>query len=125
MNGYRSIGVDKVSVYAHRLAWFIVNERWPARGIDHVDGNKLNNAIRNLREANQSENAQNTRRPKNNTSGVTGVSWHGQIGKWFAYVRANGRRHSAGCFESFEEAIAARHALKAKLHAFHPEQVTR
>lgn len=124
-NGYLVIGVDGARVYAHRLAWLIVYGDWPTAGVDHVNGNKADNAIRNLRAATQLENGQNLKRPSHNTSGVTGVSWHRQIGRWFAYVTVEGKRHSAGCHGSIEEAAAARRALKARLHAFHPHEVVR
>lgn len=124
-NGYVVIGIDGQKHYAHRLAWLAVSGEWPARSLDHIDGNKTNNAISNLRLASHAENAQNNRRPSSNTSGHTGVHWHKQIGKWHAYVTSNSKRVSAGCFERKEDAIEARRVLKAKLHAFNPAEVTR
>lgn len=123
LNGYISIGIDSKSIYAHRLAWFVVHGVWPAHSLDHIDGNPTNNAIANLREATQAENAQNLRRPKSNSSGVTGVHWHKQIRRWQAYVTVNGKRVSAGCYSTKEEAAAARMQKKAELHTFHPWQV--
>ena len=124
-NGYISIGIDGHRHYAHRIAWMMVHGEWPDRSLDHIDGDKTNNAISNLREANHSENAQNNRRPSSNTSGHTGVHWHKQSSKWQAYVTKNRKRVIAGGFDNKEDAIEARRALKARLHLFNPAEVTR
>lgn len=123
LNGYISIGIDGKTVYAHRLAWLVIHGEWPTCSLDHIDGDPTNNAIANLREATQAENAQNVRRPISNSSGVTGVHWHKQIKRWQAYVTVNGKRISAGCYGTKEEATAARMQKKAELHTFHPWQV--
>lgn len=60
--GYVQIMVDYHRYAAHRLAWFFVYGVWPTIDIDHIDLNKSNNAISNLREATTSQNGQNKRR---------------------------------------------------------------
>ena len=124
-NGYMCIGIDGQRIYSHRLAWYFIYGHMPLSGIDHIDGNKLNNSIKNLRQAVHSENAQNIKRQSNNTSGHTGVHWHKQIGKWHAYVNVNKKRVSAGCFNDFDDAVNARIGLKAKLHKFNPSESKR
>ena len=59
--GYRVIVVDQQNYHAHRLAWLYVHGTWPACLVDHVDYDKSNNAISNLREASETENQRNNR----------------------------------------------------------------
>ena len=54
--GYCQIAINDKLHFAHRLAWFYVHGVWPRALIDHIDENKLNNAISNLREATHAEN---------------------------------------------------------------------
>lgn len=53
--GYRVIRIDGEHHKAHRLAWFYVHGSWPSGIIDHKDGNKDNNKIKNLRDTSQAE----------------------------------------------------------------------
>lgn len=60
--------------------------------LDHIDGNTLNNVRSNIRITTQSMNARNSKKPKNNTSGYTGISWNKKAGlysvrKWLDGVR--------------------------------------
>jgi len=54
--GYVVIGIDKKIYKAHRLAWLYVYGEFPKEQLDHINGNKEDNRICNLREANQSQN---------------------------------------------------------------------
>ena len=74
--------------------------------VDHIDRDKLNNRKSNLRICRQVDNAKNTSMRINNTSGFTGV--REQHGKWYAEIRANGKTHRLGSFDSFEAAVNAR-----------------
>ena len=77
---------------------------------DHINGDKTDNRLANLRDVTRLENARNMPRPKNNTSGVLGVSWSKSHGKWAARIKVEGRKLSAGHFDKFEDACAARRA---------------
>lgn len=111
--GYRKIAmtINGASrfVYSHRLAWFMEHGEIPSGQIDHIDHNKTNNRISNLRDVSRSQNQRNKLMPKNNTSGVTGVAWHKQRGKWVAYSRVSGsgKIKHLGLYESISEAEAA------------------
>ena len=76
--------------------------------VDHIDRNKLNNHISNLRYATVSENAQNVSINTTNTSGVRGVSLDKKLNKWKVQITVNGIRKHLGYFTNKEDAIAAR-----------------
>src|SRR5690606_28968194 len=86
-DGYIKVFAENRQWLAHRLAWFYVHGRPPQSGIDHIDGNPSNNRIANLREATQSQNNANAKRPRHNTSGFKGVSK--SRGKWQAVVQCD------------------------------------
>ncbi len=101
---------------AHRLAWLYVYGDWPNGEIDHIDGNGMNNRISNLRDVTRAENRRNVSRYKNNTSGVTGVSFGGN--RWFAYIEIYGERKQLGRFINHWDAVCARKAAEYQ-HGFH------
>lgn len=119
-DGYVSIRCDGASYVAHRLAWLYVTGEWPGQDIDHRDGVRSNNAFGNLREASDSENAQNRAIRSDNSSGFPGVCRHKGKGGWQAKIGINGRRLYLGLFETPEEAHAAYLRAKEQLHTFQP-----
>lgn len=102
--GYLRININKRSYLSHRLAWLYVTGKWPREHIDHIDGNKLNNKFVNLREANSSQNAQNTNICSANTSGFRGVNFHKYVQRWRAAIYVNKKRIELGHFDTKEEA---------------------
>lgn len=119
-NGYLRINILNKRYYAHRLAWFIEYGYWPSNHIDHINGNKLNNKIDNLREANSSENSQNQKRARkdNKSSGLLGVSFNKQHNKYEANINVNKKRTKLGFFNNKEEAHDAYLKAKSELHPF-------
>jgi hypothetical protein len=101
--GYRSITIGKVAVYAHRLAWAIVHRQWPDVSIDHINGNRQDNRISNLRVATHAQNLANRFVRKDSESGIKGVRQNKRTGKWQARIEL-------GNFGSAEDAARA-HAL--------------
>jgi hypothetical protein len=116
--GYLSIRLDGREHRAHRLAWAYVYGEWPKPHelIDHIDRNRSNNAISNLRIATAAQNAQNTSVSVRNTSGIKGVSWDKKHGRWDARIRVNGRRIRLGLFGTKEQAAAAYAAACLRYH---------
>lgn len=95
---------------AHRVIWAIVYGQWPTGEIDHINGDPVDNRIENLRDIPKPENQRNMKCPSTNSSGVCGVSWRPQRGKWRARIWHNGREVSLGHYEKIEDAAAAREA---------------
>jgi hypothetical protein len=115
--GYVEIGIDGHSYKAHRLAWLYVYGSWPVRDIDHLDGNRANNALANLRDVSRRTNIQNQRKAKpNNASGFLGVAPTVSGRRWTAQVHVGGKKHHLGCFDSPQEAHEAYVAGKRRLH---------
>jgi hypothetical protein len=117
--GYWQINVFGALYLAHRLAWLYTNGEWPAAEIDHINGNRLDNRICNLRAATRHENGSNLRKPKStNTSGYLGVTWSKQRRKWAAQITVNRKGRVIGFFEDPAEAGAAYLQAKRELHGF-------
>ena len=112
--GYRHGSLDYTYVRYHRVLWALSHGRWPNGEIDHIDGDRLNNALPNLREATPSQNQKNKIRPKNNTSGHLGVSWYKPYGKWRVWVQVDGRQKHLGYFDALADAVAARSRAEAR-----------
>lgn len=117
-HGYVTSMVDGKNYLHHRLAWLYVHGYMPEADVDHRDGDRANNRLKNLREATRSENCQNAAKRSDNTSGFTGVWPVGK--KWRAKVAVNGREHHAGYFATRELAQVAYLKAKAELHEFQP-----
>jgi len=116
--GYLVVWAEKRSYQAHRLIWMHFYGKEPVNGIDHIDGNKLNNAIINLRDVSQQENTKNRRKSKNNTSGFVGVFWDKNKDKWRARVNVNKKAVYLGYFSCKGDAITARKKANIK-YGFH------
>ena len=110
--GYLGIRLQRRLHSAHRLAWLYVYGRWPKGQIDHINRNRTDNRICNLREVSHKQNNQNRSKAGNNTSGHTGVVWHKQRSKWQATIKHNQKNVSLGLFTNLEDAVAARKAAE-------------
>jgi len=102
-------------IRVHRLAWFIVNGVLPSYEIDHINQNKSDNRIVNLRDVPKGINQRNGTRKGNNTSGVAGVTWHKQHKKWYAQANVDGKHHFAGLFHDLATAGDAVKKLRERL----------
>ena len=112
--GYRVIGINTKIYMAHRLVWLYVYGEWPLLELDHIDGNKDNNRINNLREATRSQNQRNMGAHKDSKSGVKGIHLT-QNGRYRATI-------SLGTFGTLEEAKLAYNEASLKLAGkFHKE----
>ena len=110
--GYLRIRVQSRLYQAHRLVWLHVYGEWPKDQIDHINRNKTDNRIANLRDVSHKQNGQNRSKPSNNTSGCPGVVWYKQNSKWVAKIKHNQKLIHLGYFTDLEEAVAARKAAE-------------
>ena len=115
--GYRAGTLLMQREYAHRVIWRHVHGTVPAL-IDHINGNRSDNRISNLRETDQQGNMLNTSLRSDNKSGVPGVRQRQDTGRWTAKIKVAGRLLSLGCFDSFEQAVAARKSAELR-YGFH------
>ena len=115
--GYRRIDIDRKQHKAHRLVWLYIHGEFPNGEIDHINREKADNRLVNLRVVTRAVNQQNCALRKRNTSGVTGVCWDKRRQKWQAYVKVNKKQNSLGYFAKIEEAIAARKAAEKKFYS--------
>lgn len=109
VKGYRFVKLYGTVYPEHHLAWVIHHGKWPDDGfvLDHLNGNKADNSIANLRLATVTQNAANSKRRAANTSGYKGVSWHKRDKVWFAGIGVNGKNIHLGSFTSRESAAEA------------------
>jgi hypothetical protein len=118
--GYRMISVDAKIYGAHRLAWLYTHGVWPNPEIDHINRQRSDNRLANLRVADRRINNQNTELRKSNSSGFRGVTWHSRRNAWQVRISANGAIHALGYFDDLTTAAQA-YATAAK--ALHPHRV--
>ena len=104
--GYRQIAIGKVCALEHRLVFMYVHGYMPNE-IDHINGNRADNRIENLRECTPSINNRNSKMPSTNKSGVKGVFWDNSENKWHGRVWANGKFAFSRCYEKLEDAAQA------------------
>lgn len=109
---YKRGSIFKRTNLAHRVCWAIHFGRWPLFDVDHVNGDKWDNRIVNLRDISSGENMKNMPRRRDNSSGVTGVYWCGRDNRWCAHIRINGRGKNLGSFNEFDDAVSARKAAE-------------
>jgi hypothetical protein len=107
-NGYVKISINRVIIPAHRMAVAMTQGVWPFGEIDHINRNRADNRIANLREVSHQKNCQNRSMAQNNKSGVTGVSWHVGAQKWQCHLNFGCKSMYLGLFENINDAAAAR-----------------
>lgn len=103
--GYRKIILKKKAQCAHKLAWLYVYGEWPTMQIDHINGNRDDNRISNLRHVTNRQNAQNRSIRRNGKS--PGCSYNKKRKQWQAYITINGKMRHLGWFSTQTDASKA------------------
>lgn len=116
--GYWQITIGNKFYRAHRLAWLWMTGELPARQIDHICGDKLNNSFANLRPATHGQNLRNRGAQSNNMSGRKGVSWNKKASKWSVQIDADGCRSHLGFYDEdkLDDAASAYERAAKELH---------
>lgn len=130
VKGYIVVKINEKHFKAHRLAWALYYNQDPGRvEVDHIDKNKSNNKIINLRLASRRGNCVNSGPRKNNKLGVKGISC--ENGKFRANIQKNGKNYHLGYYDTIEEASNVYWAVAEELYGEfahekckHPEKLT-
>ena len=112
---YINVEIDNKSYKVHRLVFMYHHGYFPST-IDHIDGNRFNNKIENLREVTASPNAQNSKFRKSNTSGHKNVSFDKRNKRWRVMVRVDGVNKSFGYYDDLELAGLVAAEARDKFH---------
>ena len=114
-NGYRHIQFKRKRWHTHRLVYYMYHGIDPLeKEVDHINRNRLDNRIENLRLVTSSQNLMNSGSYKNNTSGFKGVYWDKIKKNWRTLIIVNGKRIQLGSFINKEDAIKARKEAEIK-----------
>jgi hypothetical protein len=105
--GYWLIKIGQKRYMAHRLAWFSVHGSWPNLDIDHINGDRNDNRLENLREASRSENCANRRLQSSGKSGFKGIHWNKKLNKWQVGLKQGQLKKHIGVFKDLEDAKSA------------------
>lgn len=114
--GYKRGSVLTYGLFAHRVIWAMTYDRWPGF-IDHINGDRSDNRLCNLREVSQRGNNRNTARYSRNSSGMTGITRLGR--KWMAYISGPAGQIRLGYFYCIADAIRVRKEAEITF-GYHP-----
>jgi len=119
-HGYLKVYLNGKQHYLHRLAWLYVYGEDPEQ-IDHINHNRSDNRISNLRDVTNAENHKNMSIYKKNKSGKHGVTWSKDRQKWVVNINVDGKRISLGRYKNLTEAISVRERAEKEFGIFHEE----
>lgn len=115
-NGYKRVWAGGKRYQTHRVIFAMHHGYFP-KLVDHIDRDKLNNKIENLREATNRMNVINSGLSKNNKSGVKGVLWDKSCSKWHAQITNEGVKIGLGRYSKLLDAVEARLQAESELHS--------
>ena len=112
--GYISVNICGKRYFAHRLIWLYLHGNFPDKQIDHINHDRTDNRIENLRLATNHTNMKNKSKYVTNKTGYSGVSKLGSF--WMSRIGVDGNKVLLGTFKTFNEAVAARKAAEKLLN---------
>lgn len=117
-HGYIVLRLDRRLYRAHRIAWLHATGAHPEHDIDHINGQRSDNRLSNLRDVPRSINLQNSNATVTKArAGLCGAVFDRRSGKYLPSIVANGKRVLLGTHKTPESAHLAYMAAKAALHA--------
>ncbi len=116
--GYIQLTYEGTTYVVHRLIWMWVYGEEPEI-IDHINGDRQDNRLVNLRDVNYKVNGRNKRKPSNNLSGFTGVHWDKETWQWIAQLGIEGRTIRIGVYDTPQEAADARREFITEFYPDH------
>jgi hypothetical protein len=120
-NGYIATSIFKHKFAAHRIIWKLCHGVDP-ECVDHINRQRRDNRLCNLRNVAIHENAINQSLRRDNVSGCAGVFWHPRFGRWMARIKLRRKEYAIGRYASYEEAVAARKEAEIRLN-FAPRSI--
>ncbi len=117
-DGYNRISIKNKRFLAHRLAWLYEHGKFPKHTIDHINHNRSDNRISNLREVAHKVNCMNQSKRSNNKSGITGVYFDKERNTWNATICIDGKTKALGRYSSISEAAQVR-SISERENGFH------
>jgi hypothetical protein len=115
--GYLKVRILGATYLVHRVIWLLVHGEMPD-AVDHINGDRADNRLVNLRAATTAENNRNAKRRDDNQSGHTGVAWDKWRDNWVAYISVEGVERKLGRFKSLADAVQVRKAAEQQFN-FH------
>lgn len=113
---YWTVKINYRKYPLHRLIFLWHNKYLPENLVDHIDQNPSNNRIENLREVSHQCNMRNCRLSKNNSSGISGVSFISKSKKWQSTITINGKNVNLGLYKKFDDAVMIRWKKERELN---------
>ena len=116
MHGYKTVRIGTTSFKLHRLCWFYAHGHWPVGDIDHLNGDRSDSRLSNLRDVPRGVNLQNQRvaTSQNKSTGVLGV--YPSNKRFTAALSVDGKKKSLGTFDTVDLAHAAYLNAKREFH---------
>lgn len=114
-DGYFHAEINKRKYLLHRLIFTLKHGYTPVF-IDHINGDRSDNRIENLRDVTRGQNNRNAKRRKNSRSGVKGVSWYAKDRKWVVRLYIDGKNKYFGSFDLLEDAEKHVQQIREQLH---------
>ena len=125
--GYRmihlAVGERKLKIHAHRIIWAMVYGKFPENQIDHINGNRLDNRIENLRSVKNRENGKNQKLRSTNKTGIHGLYWDAINEAWTVQIYFDNKKIWLGRHKDFFDAACVRKSAEVRFgyHQNHGE----